>query len=180
MAWRGDFGYTDLLDQEEIPKHDLRFEVLGTVDEATSVLGLARAQTPNEQTQALILEIQRDLCWMMSELAATTAEARPDIHITEERSDWLANMMDNLQAEAPLEPHFTAPGDGITSSYLQLARAVVRRAERRATLLDQRDGLHNSQIIAYLNRLSALLFALARYEDLTSGVVTPTPARSPG
>jgi cob(I)alamin adenosyltransferase len=176
MAWRGDFGYTDLLDQRDVPKHDLRIEVLGTLDEASSALGIARATTDSERSASLILEIQRDLCWMMSELAATTEEARPGIHITAERVDWLADTMTGLQAEAPLEPQFTVPGDSTSGGFVQFGRAIVRRAERLVTLLDQQGALHNPQIIAYLNRLSALLFVLARYEDLKTGVTSPTPA----
>lgn len=176
MAWRGDFGYTDLLDQKDVPKYDLRIEVLGTLDEASSALGLARAMTPNERSGGLILEIQSDLCWMMSELAATTEEARPGIHITAERVNWLADVMTGLQAEAPVGPHFIAPGDSTSGGFVQLGRSVVRRAERLVTLLDQQGGLHNPQIIAYLNRLSALLYVLARYEDLKTGVTSPTLA----
>ncbi|MFQ5857686.1 MAG: cob(I)yrinic acid a,c-diamide adenosyltransferase [Anaerolineae bacterium] len=179
MAWRGDLGYTDLLDQQDVPKHDLRIEVLGTLDEVSSALGIARAMTANESSASLILVIQRDLCWMMSELAATTEEARPGIHITAERVNWLSDTMADLETEAPLEPHFTVPGDSTSGGFVQLGRSIVRRAERLVTLLDQQGALHNAQIIAYLNRLSALLFVLARYEDLMAGVTSPTPARPP-
>lgn len=177
MAWPGDQGCTSLLDKDNVPKYALRLEVLGTVDEASSALGLTRAQTPNERTQKLILQIQRDLCWMMSELAATTDAARPAIFITAERSDWVAEQKERLEAEVPLEPQFAASGDSITGSYLQFARAVVRRAERVVTLLDHEGELHNAQILVYLNRLSALLFVLARYEDVQSGAARQTLAR---
>lgn len=177
MAWPGDFGYADLLDQKDVPKYDLRFEVLGTLDEVSSVLGVARPMTTNEYTRHLVVQVQRDLCWMMSELAATTDGARPHIHITAERSDWLADLMEALCAKVSLDPHFIVPGDSISGGFLQLARAVVRRAERLVTLLDHQGGLHNTQIIAYLNRLSAVLYVLGRYEDLMAGVQKATPAR---
>lgn len=179
MAWPGDFGYADLLDRKRVPKHDLRFEVLGTLDEASSALGLIRPVTTNEETRALVIQIQRDLCWMMSELAATTEEGRPGIYITAERADWLADVMRDLQAKVSLDPHFVVPGDSIGGSFLQLARAIVRRAERLVTLLDCQGELHNAQIIAYLNRLSAVLFVLARYEDQVAGVSSATLARPP-
>ena len=178
MVWRGDFGYTDLLDQQDVPKHDLRLEVLGTLDEASSALGVARATTPNERTRELILQTQCDLCWMMSELAATTEAARPETHITRERVDWLAGVMAELEAEHPLEPGFVAPGDSPSGSFVQLARAVVRRAERLATRLDHQETLHNPWILAYLNRLSALLYVLARWEDRAAGVTSPTMVRA--
>lgn len=179
MAWRGDFGYTELLDQKDVPKYDLRIEVLGTLDEASSALGLARAMTPDERSRGLILDIQSDLCWMMSELAATTEEARPGIHITARRVNWLADVMTELQAEAPVGPHFIAPGDSTSGGFVQIARTVVRRAERVVTLLNHRKELHNAQIINYLSRLSALLSVLAHYEDLKTGAKSPAQAHPP-
>ncbi|HBY96486.1 MAG: cob(I)yrinic acid a,c-diamide adenosyltransferase [Ardenticatenaceae bacterium] len=179
MAWPGDFGYADLLDQKQVPKYDLRFEVLGTLDEVSSVLGVVRPLTTREETKTLIVQIQRDLCWMMSELAATTDGARPCIYITPERSDWLADVMEELRAKVSLDPHFIVPGDSASGGFLQLARAVTRRAERLVTLLNHQGGLHNGQIIAYLNRLSAVLYVLGRYEDQMAGVQKATLARPP-
>ena len=170
MTGQDDIGYTDLLDQQGIPKYDLRVEILGTLDEASSVLGVARAMTPNERTESIILEIQYDLCWMMSELAATTEEARPDIHITVERVNWLVDLMEKLQTEMGVEPEFTTLGDNTSGSFVRHARAVVRRVERQMALLDHRDGLHNPRIITYLDRLSALLFILGHYEDLAGSI----------
>lgn len=178
MLWRGDLGYTDLLDQQDVPKHDLRVEVLGTLDEVSSALGVARATASNERTRELILQIQCDLCWMMSELAATTEAARPETHITQERVDWLAGVMAELEAENPLEPGFVAPGDSPSGSFIQLARAIVRRAERLVTRLNHVGMLHNAWILAYLNRLSALLYVLARCEDRAAGVTSPTMVRA--
>ncbi len=165
MTKQDDIGYTDLLDQQGVPKYDLRVEILGTLDEASSVLGVVRATTSSERTETIILKIQHDLCWMMSELAATTEEARPEIHITAEREEWLAKVMAGLQAEVNKESDFIAPENSSGDSFVQLARAVVGRAERHVTLLKQRGALHNVQIITYLNRLSDLLFVLEQYED---------------
>ena len=165
MTQQNDLGYTELLDQHNVPKYDLRVELLGTLDEASSVLGVVRATTANEQTKTTILEIPHDLCWMMSELAATTEEARPEIHITTEREQWLAGILAKLRTEAGTVPAYTAPEDSPSSSFTQLARAVVSRAERQVKLLHNQGVLHNIRIIAYLNQLSAFLFLLAGYEN---------------
>ena len=166
MTGQDNLGYTDLLDQQHVPKYDLRVEILGTLDEASSILGVARATTPHEQTAAIVLQIQHDLCWMMSELAAATDEARPNIHITPERVGWLTGVMAGLRIKTDQEPDFASTGDNSSSSFIQLARAVVRRAERQVALLDHQGTLHNPQIMTYLNRLSTLLFRLGHHENL--------------
>lgn len=176
--WRGDLGFTDLIDRQEVPKSDLRFEVLGALDEASSALGLVRAGSASAETKNLVLAVQRDLCWMMSELAAVSDEARPEAHITPERLDFLANEFQRLTANNPLGNAFVVPGDTPASAALQLARAIVRRAERHVTLLVQSVGLPNQNILPYLNRLSALLYALARAEDAGNGA-GPTIAHPP-
>jgi cob(I)alamin adenosyltransferase len=177
--WRGDFGRTDLIDLKDLPKSDLRFEVLGALDEASSALGLVRAGAAGPETKALVLAVQRDLCWMMSELAAVSDEARPESHVTPDRLEFLQTEFDRLSRLSPLGNAFVVPGDSPASAALQLARAIVRRAERQVTLLERDGGLPNTNIIAYLNRLSALLYALARAEDSNNGV-DPTIAHPPG
>ena len=175
--WRGDLGYSDLLDKREVPKHDQRFEVLGSLDEASSALGLARAVETSAEAKALILDLQRDLCWMMSELAAESDDARPASHITDERVNWLDGHFQTLIQRHPLGQGFVVPGDSPAGAALHLARTIVRRAERNVTQLHAERPLHNPNIIAYLNRLSALLYVLARAEDAAAGVSAPTPAK---
>lgn len=168
--WRGDLGLTDLIDRQDVPKSDLRFDVLGTLDEVSSALGLVRAGPATEGTKDIVLAVQRDLCWMMSELARVADEGRPETHVTPGRVVYLEAAFNRLTADAPLGTSFVVPGDTPASAALQYARTIVRRAERYVTLLDREAGLPSAQIIPYLNRLSALLYALARAEDSTSGV----------
>ena len=175
--WRGDLGYSDLLDKQEVPKHDLRFEVLGSLDEASSALGLARAAETSADAQALILDIQRDLCWMMSELAAESEDAPPSTHISPERVNWLDGHFQTLVNRHPLGQGFVVPGDSLAGAALHLARTIARRAERNVTQLHAERPLPNPNIIVYLNRLSALLYVLARAEDAVAGVSAPTPAK---
>ena len=174
--WRGDLGLTDLIDKQDIPKFDLRIEVLGQLDEASSALGMVRACPVSEGTKSMILEIQRDLCWMMSDLAAVSAEATERSHTTPERVLYLQTEFHRRTAASPLGNTFIVPGDSQSSATLHLARAIVRRAERYVTLLEQEKGLPNACILPYLNRLSALLYVLARGEDEAEGTA-PTRAR---
>ena len=175
---RGDTGLTDLIDARDVPKHDLRFEVLGTLDEASSALGVVRASEVRPETRDLILEIQRDLCWMMSELAAVSDDGRPETHITPERLEMLETAYHELTASRPLAAAFTVPGDSLAGALLHLARSIVRRAERHVTLLDHESPLPNPCIIPYLNRLSTLVYAMAHAEEAASGVPAPTIAHA--
>lgn len=175
-TWRGDAGFTDLLDRRDVPKYDLRVEVLGTLDEVSSALGVARAQSAQQATRELLLEIQRDLCYMMSEVAGHSSNgARDQIDAT--RTAWLEEQLNALQRQAPWAKGFVVPGDSLVGAYLQLARAITRRAERQVARLAHDDDLTNPLLLAYLNRLAYVLYALARVEEQSSGVAEPTMAR---
>ncbi len=172
-VWRGDRGFSDLIDQEEISKDDLCFDVLGTLDEASAVLGLARALATASYGKSLILNIQEDLCWMMSELAAQ-APVPATQRITTEHTARIEEQMRAIESEVPRPSTFIAAGDGLAGAAIQLARTVVRRAERLVVKLDHAGRLQNSEILAYLNHLSAYLYSLARYEDVSAGNSSPT------
>lgn len=162
---KGDEGYTSLLGPERIPKYDLRPEVYGTVDEATSFMGVVRADPATSAlTKELILVVQRDLWIVMAELAAP-AEAQLPARVTAERTAWLEAQVDRLDLEIPPLKDFVIPGDTTSSAWLDVARTVVRRAERGAARLWHEKYLENSEVLRYLNRLSSLLFTLARYEE---------------
>jgi len=169
---KGDEGYTSLLGRDRVPKYDLRPEAYGTVDEATALLGVVRADPlAREHTKQLILTVQRDLWILMGELAAT-AGIQLTSRITAERVAWLELETDRLGAEFPPLTQFVVPGNTLLSAHLDVARTVVRRAERCVAQLLHKDDLDNVEVIRYLNRLSSLLFALARYEEYLSGCQT--------
>jgi len=171
----GDSGSTDLLG-ERVAKDDPRIEILGDLDEATSAAGLGRALAQSERTKELIAEVQRDLYRIMAELAFTD-ELRPaEYHLATERVTWLETVTDEFTAALNLPPRFILPGDTVPGAALDVARTVVRRAERVAVALHHAGHVGNEQILRYLNRLSSLLFILARYEDHEAGV-TPRPAK---
>ena len=171
----GDEGYTDLLGGR-VPKYHDRPETYGTLDEATSVMGYARAIALSERTKQVLLETQRDLYLMMAELAFTPELLHGKYRITAAHVARIEQETDQLSEDVPLPPHFILPGDSASGAMLDVARTVIRRAERLAVKLAHDGALENEQVLAYLNRLSSLLFILARYEDREAGV-TPTKAK---
>jgi cob(I)alamin adenosyltransferase len=174
----GDQGTTDLLG-DRVNKNDPIIEVLGTLDEATSSIGNGRAHASSAELKGWLMEIQHDLYRILAELAFTD-DIRPDsYHFGAERVDWLEHITDQLGSRVQLPPHFVLPGDTIPGAALDVARTVVRRAERRAVDLMSIGKLGNQEIIRYLNRLSSLLFIAARYEDHLAGVES-TKAKQPG
>jgi cob(I)alamin adenosyltransferase len=174
---KGDDGYTGLLGSVRVPKYDPRPEAYGTLDEATCSMGLARATIRSERNRRILLESQRHLYCIMTELASTPETAKTFKCLGAEEVEWLESQTDALAAEVMLPREFVVPGDSLPGATLDMARTVVRRAERLAVKL-YHDGLAtNPQIIRYLNRLSSLLFVMARHEDALAGVGKVTLVR---
>lgn len=174
---RGDQGDTDLLGAR-VGKDDARIALLGALDETTSAIGLGRALAAAARSKDLLIEVQRDLYRIMAELAFTD-EVRPAAYrLGEERVARLSELTDALTAEVPLPREFVLPGDSVAGAALDVARTVARRAEREAVALARAGQIANPQIVRYLNRLSSLLFILARFEDREAGV-TPLRAKEP-
>ncbi len=166
----GDGGYTSLLGDERVPKHDPRPDTFGTVDEATSALGLARATTTDQRVRDVILHMQQDLYVLMAELA-TPAEHQEAIgmRVTRERVAWLEQTADELKAEVEIPNKFIIPGDSLDGAALDLARTVIRRAERMVARLLHDQVIQNPEVLRYLNRASDLVFILARYAEAKQG-----------
>ena len=176
---KGDQGTTDLLGGR-VGKDDPRIEALGALDEATSSIGLGRAHAATDRARELLLAAQRDLYKIMAELAFTE-ELRPDSYaFAEERVRWLEEATDAVTAEVTLPRAFIVPGDSVPGAALDVARAVARRAERAVVRLDHAEQPVNPQIFRYLNRLSSLLFVLARWEERAAGAEEPTRAKGKG
>jgi cob(I)alamin adenosyltransferase len=162
---RGDQGQTDLLG-ERVGKDDARIGLIGELDETTSSIGLGRALAHVSGANERLKTVQRDLYQIMSELAFTDA-TRPDtLHFGADRIDWLEAEIDGISATIELPREFVLPGETIASGALDVARTVTRRAERQAVALQREGIVGNPEIVRYLNRLSSLLFLLARAEDL--------------
>lgn len=168
----GDDGTTGLLGEGRLPKSHPRLEALGTLDEASAALGLARSLCKAEQTGPLLVEVQRDLYALMAEVAATPENAARFRTLGLGRVKWLESQAEAVSAILPIPEGFILPGDSPGAAAMSLARTIVRRAERRvAGLLDQGE-IENQILLQYLNRLSSLCFALELLENQQAGQKT--------
>ncbi len=160
---RGDDGTTGLYGVGRVPKTSAVIEVLGSVDEAQAAIGVARAEAGRGgELDVLLLELERELWVLMAEVASAP-ERRRDLvagstKVDETMVAALERRIDAACERLDLERGFAVPGGTRLSATLDLARAVVRRAERAAAGLD----LASSSVVPYLNRLSDLCWALAR------------------
>ena len=163
---KGDDGTTGLLYGGRVPKDDARPEAGGAVDEAQAAIGLARAEAERDgELDELLLGIERDLYVLMAELA-TLPENRRKLTsgaslVTGEMVAGIEAATDDLSTRFTMPTEFVLPGQDRTSALLEVARTVVRRAERRAVAVAEPD----SQVVPYLNRLSSLLWAAARWQE---------------
>ena len=166
----GDDGFTGVLGRDRVPKYALRPEAYGTVDEASAFLGLARAQSQEPRVRAGLLTIQRDLYNMMADLATLPETATRPPWLVVGRLEWLEQETNELGAEVEMPKAFIVPGDSVAGASLEVARTVVRRAERLVARLTHEGELREDTPLKYLNRLSSLLFVMGRVEDRSSGV----------
>lgn len=165
----GDDGRTGLLGEGRLPKYHPRIEALGTLDEASAALGLARALCVASQTKSILMDVQRDLYAMMAEIAATPENAERFQTLDLSRLQWLESQADTLSATVPLPVEFILPGDSLSGAALALTRTIVRRAERRVAELLDTGEIKNPILLQYLNRLSSLCFALELLENQSTG-----------
>ena len=168
---KGDDGSTGLWYGGRVAKSDLRTEAYGTLDEAGSILGIARSLCgPDDaEVEADILRIQNELFVAGAELA-TAPEAAERLQagiskVTNEMVERLESDIDRYMERVDLPPKFVIPGGTELSARLDVARAAVRRAERRVSQLHHEGELTGDTVLTYLNRLSDALFAMARFAD---------------
>ena len=166
---RGDLGETELLYGGRVSKTDLRCEAYGTTDEAISALGMARALAQDPRVRQVTEELERELFTVGAELATDPAHyAKLQQHFsvtTSEMTVRLEELIDELDEQVKLPKSFIIPGGSAASGALDLARSILRRAERRAVALQERQQLTNPEVLRYLNRAADLVFMLARFED---------------
>ena len=158
----GDKGYTSLIGGTRVPKHHLRIESYGTVDELNSYIGLIRDQDISVYDKDLLKQIQDRLFTIGSSLAADPEKSRmviPDLHT--EDIGLLEKEMDRMNETLPELRHFILPGGSNAISYCHIARCVCRRAERLSVHLAEESTV-DEKVNIYLNRLSDYLFTLAR------------------
>jgi len=158
----GDKGLTSLIGGTRVPKHHLRIESYGTVDELNSYIGLIRDQDISQHDKEILKHIQDRLFTIGSSLAADPEKSRmiiPDLHLVD--IELLENEMDAVDGELPPLKHFILPGGSNTISFCHIARCVCRRAERLTVHLAEESTV-DEKVNIYLNRLSDYLFTLAR------------------
>jgi cob(I)alamin adenosyltransferase len=164
----GDKGETSLFGGKRVPKDALRIEAYGTVDELNSLLGLCRSLNPPSQLIDILVQIQNDLFVLGGDLAAPSESSTPVQRIQQADVDLLERTIDEIDPK--LEPlrSFILPGGTQLAATLHAARAVCRRAERLVVRLAREEPIGEQSLI-YLNRLSDLLFVLARHANRLAG-----------
>ncbi|MBO1908207.1 cob(I)yrinic acid a,c-diamide adenosyltransferase [Microvirga sp. 3-52] len=163
----GDQGTTALAAGGRRPKHDLRIEAFGTVDETNACIGLARIHTAGHEIDAMLGRIQNDLFDLGADLATVeTDKPLPyePLRMTQGQVDRLEQEIDRLNAELSVLRSFVLPGGTPAAAALHLARTVCRRAERLVVeLMEKPDEKVSPESVKYLNRLSDFLFVASRY-----------------
>jgi cob(I)alamin adenosyltransferase len=181
----GDDGDTGLFAGPRVRKDDIRIEAYGTVDELNAVLGLARNDAATVQAgvtqqsvakklpteiDELLARIQHTLFDLGAELATPDPKARGTSFVTPQEIETLEHAIDEFEARLPSLKTFILPGGTSGAAWLHFARTVCRRAERRVvSLADREGGKLSPHLVIYLNRLSDLLFVLARAANQSAG-----------
>lgn len=173
----GDKGETSLIGGTRVPKHHIRIESYGTVDELNSYIGLIRDQNIDEQSKTVLIEIQDRLFTIGSSLASDPEKSKMKIpDLKEEDITFLEKEIDKMDELLPEMKSFVLPGGHTTVSFCHIARCVCRRAERLTIQLSENDYV-NELVIKYLNRLSDYLFVLSRKlsQDLNASEIPWKP-----
>jgi cob(I)alamin adenosyltransferase len=166
----GDKGETSLFGGLRVWKDDLRIQAYGTVDELNAILGVAAAELKSEELKEIITTLQNELFIVGSDLASPAGKESRNFAIPRigpEMPVRLESLIDRIESGLPQLKNFILPGGIKGAALLHQARTVCRRAEREVVALSQTESI-NEQIKVYLNRLSDLLFVLARFENFSS------------
>ena len=177
----GDQGDTSLLYGGRVSKNNPHTEAYGITDEAVSAMGLARAVSEDQRVKDVLRDLQRELFTIAAELAT-----EPDKYelfqqhfepVTEEMVERLESTINALEQDVEMPNVFILPGGSPASAAIDLARCIIRTAERRVVALKEAGQLTNDLVITYLNRIGDLLFVVARYQDRDLPMERATGAR---
>ena len=165
---QGDAGKTSLFMGGVVSKSHLRIETCGSLDNAVSAIGLARSLSKNSAITTLLLDLQHDLFTISAEISSVqdlTLNETKILIIQESHVRKLEKKLDEFREEIDISKEFVLPGGSSGSASIDLARALVRSSERKIVEFNESGELKNQKIIQYINRLSDLLFVMARLED---------------
>lgn len=168
----GDKGETSLFNGARVPKSDIRVEAYGNVDELNSYIGLITTFDIPKDVCEVLEKISRVLFEIGTDLATPIANSRKTKRVKRlgyESINFLEEKIDHYSAKLPELRNFILPGGSSESAWLHIARTVCRRAERRVVELSQKEEI-NPNIVVFFNRLSDLLFVMARYINLTKHI----------
>lgn len=157
----GDTGQTSLLSKERVYKDSARVQAYGTVDEANAAMGLAKALTEKDWVKEIIHKIQGELIFLNADLATAEVTNHSSSRISNTHIESLEKLIDSLEERRIPQPYFVTPGSTAVGAALDLARTITRRAERCVVALKREEQVF-APVPLYLNRLSDLLFVLAR------------------
>lgn len=174
FSGKGDDGTTGLLGEGRVKKYDLRMEALGTLDELSACLGIARSIS--KEYKDVLKRVQVHLYEMMAEIAATSEKQLNYRKIDTARIEFLEKTIEQVSGTMEKPDGFILPGDTQAAGAISLARAVCRRAERRVVELFDAKIIENESIRAYLNRLSSLLFVV-EVSEAVSEMGAPTEVK---
>lgn len=161
---KGDEGKTRLFSGELVSKSNLRLDAYGDIDELACILGLARFQVQDLEMKNDILYIQRALSTVASEMATTSKSvAKLPQRLDAAMLEVLENKRETLEVKTPLPSGFVVSGQSLPAAYLDFARTVARRCERKAVALLEDKQIDNKILIVWLNRLSDYLYLMARF-----------------
>ncbi len=155
----GDNGYTYPYSGDKLSKSDLKLEVVGTMDELVSFLGMAKSLIKNKKDKNLVEKIQKNLFVLGSQISGLNSKKLKK-RITSKHIAYLEHEIEKLEEKFSFKD-FILPGDNLVSSTLHVTRAIIRRLERRTVAFKNKTKFKNKNILIYLNRLSDLLFLLA-------------------
>lgn len=165
---KGDKGYTSLFGGASVEKSSLRIHAYGTVDELNSVIGVAISHPMSDRGTEILNDIQSQLFVLGADLATLQSKEVKINRIGKEDIEKLESWIDELEEHLPPLKNFILPGGSPAGAFIHQARTVCRRAERNTVALKQNDPI-SAETVIYLNRLSDLLFVLARYENKEAG-----------
>jgi cob(I)alamin adenosyltransferase len=164
----GDSGKTGLFGGARVDKNNARIEAYGTIDELNSLIGVILSSEINEKNRTILNRVQQTLFTVGSELA-TPSDVKSDIiqALKHDEIKYLENCIDEIDDKLEPLKNFILPGGSKSAALLHFARTICRRAERKIITVNTTDNV-NAEILIYINRLSDLLFILARFENYSN------------